>query len=43
MEAAYKKNNVPCQLLTIPGVGHGFDIGFKGFKPIFDSSISELP
>ena len=28
----YKKCNVPCELLTIPGVGHGFDIGFKGFK-----------
>ena len=31
MLAEYKKNNVPCDLLTIKGVGHGFDIGFKGF------------
>jgi formylglycine-generating enzyme required for sulfatase activity len=31
MAAAYKKNNVPGELLVIKGVGHGFDIGFKGF------------
>ena len=31
MLAEYKKNNVPCELLVIKGVGHGFDIGFKGF------------
>jgi formylglycine-generating enzyme required for sulfatase activity/pimeloyl-ACP methyl ester carboxylesterase len=31
MLAEYKKNNVPADLLTIKGVGHGFDIGFKGF------------
>ena len=31
MLAEYKKNNVLCKLLTIKGVGHGFDIGFKGF------------
>jgi len=29
--AECKKNNVPCELVTIHGVGHGFDIGFKGF------------
>ena len=29
--AEYKKNNAPAELLTIKGVGHGFDIGFKGF------------
>ena len=31
MLAEYKKNSVPCELLVIKGVGHGFDIGFKGF------------
>jgi formylglycine-generating enzyme required for sulfatase activity/acetyl esterase/lipase len=31
MLAEYKKNNVPSDLLVIKGVGHGFDIGFKGF------------
>ena len=31
MLAEYKKNNVPSELLVIKGVGHGFDIGFKGF------------
>ena len=31
MLAEYKRNNVPCELLVIKGVGHGFDIGFKGF------------
>ena len=31
MLAEYKKNNVPCELLVIKGVGHGFDIGFKGY------------
>jgi formylglycine-generating enzyme required for sulfatase activity/dienelactone hydrolase len=29
--AEYKRNNVPSELLVIKGVGHGFDIGFKGF------------
>jgi formylglycine-generating enzyme required for sulfatase activity/acetyl esterase/lipase len=32
MLAEYKKNGVPADLLTVKGVGHGFDIGFKGFK-----------
>jgi formylglycine-generating enzyme required for sulfatase activity/acetyl esterase/lipase len=31
MVAAYKQHNAPGELLVIEGVGHGFDIGFKGF------------
>jgi len=32
MLAEYKKNGAVADLLTVKGVGHGFDIGFKGFK-----------
>ncbi len=29
---ACKKNNVASKLVVIPGVGHGFDCGFRGYK-----------
>ena len=40
--AAYKKNGVPSELLTVKGVGHGFDIGFKGFKDYTPAQLKIL-
>ena len=39
---ALKKNNVAGELLTIPGVGHRFDIGFKGFKDYTPAQLKIL-
>ena len=40
--AQYKKNGVPSDLLTVKGVGHGFDIGFKGFKDYTPAQLKIL-
>ena len=40
--AQYKKHGVPSELLTIKGVGHGFDIGFKGFKDYTPAQLKIL-
>ena len=40
--AQYKKNGVPSELLTVKGVGHGFDIGFKGYKDYTPAQLKIL-
>jgi len=40
--AQYKKHGVPSELLTVKGVGHGFDIGFKGFKDYTPAQLKIL-